>query len=341
MRPYYESDTPFVAAHQLPAVLIDLLLARRIEPDRLLRGTGIFYEDILTGRRSITPGQFLALIANAQRLCDDPGLPMLFGQRSLPGHYGPASDALRHAPTAQDALGVLTQRSLLLSPLLKPRLWRDDKYLWLYWTESHGCGDQRRFLVEAMMAAVVGLCRDLTGQRLPWEFLFRHERPRHIEQYWVQLGKHLRFGQPMDLMRVPRYWMVQPCPASQPIAARVAAQQSEAEAQAQIADASFLDCAYDYLLRQVQEPASLEQMAQAFGMSPATLKRKLQKHGTSFQLLLDTVRKHVALELYLVHGASNERVAHHLRFHDAANFRRSFKRWTGLAPSALRRGLSF
>jgi AraC-like DNA-binding protein len=29
-------------------------------------------------------------------------------------------------------------------------------------------------------------------------------------------------------------------------------------------------------------------------------------------------------------------VARHLGFHDSANFRRSFKRWTGVTPSLLR-----
>ena len=33
---------------------------------------------------------------------------------------------------------------------------------------------------------------------------------------------------------------------------------------------------------------------------------------------------------------SNEQIAAYLGFHDANNFRRSFKRWTGLTPSMLR-----
>ena len=36
-------------------------------------------------------------------------------------------------------------------------------------------------------------------------------------------------------------------------------------------------------------------------------------------------------------GYSNDEVASYLRFNDTTNFRRSFKRWTGLAPSSLRR----
>ena len=77
-------------------------------------------------------------------------------------------------------------------------------------------------------------------------------------------------------------------------------------------------------------------MANALGMSPSTLKRKLHKHGTHFQEQLDLARKHMALYLYQIKGQSNDEVAAYLQFHDATNFRRSFKRWTGLAPSAMR-----
>ena len=68
-------------------------------------------------------------------------------------------------------------------------------------------------------------------------------------------------------------------------------------------------------------------------------KRQAQE-GTHFQAELDQVRSHVALHLMQFKGMDNSAVAAHLGFHDAANFRRSFKRWTGLTPGLLRLGLA-
>ncbi|MOA60320.1 Helix-turn-helix domain protein [compost metagenome] len=51
---------------------------------------------------------------------------------------------------------------------------------------------------------------------------------------------------------------------------------------------------------------------------------------------MDLVRKHVALYLYQVKGLNNDEVAAYLSFNDAANFRRSFKRWTGSTPNLIR-----
>ena len=53
-----------------------------------------------------------------------------------------------------------------------------------------------------------------------------------------------------------------------------------------------------------------------------------------FQAELDQVRTHVALWMFHAQGADNEAVARYLGFHDAANFRRSFKRWTGVIERA-------
>ena len=91
----------------------------------------------------------------------------------------------------------------------------------------------------------------------------------------------------------------------------------------------------------IREPLNLERVAVAFAMSPATLKRKLAKHGTHFQEQLDLVRKHVALYLYQACGLGNEAVARHLGFNDTTNFRRAFKRWTGAqrAAATVRRAL--
>ena len=93
----YECDSRFIAAHDLPAVLIDLARSRGIDTHHLLRGCELFYEDIVTGRARVSPAQFLRLIANARRLLDAPDSSFLFGQRLWPGHYGAASQLLEQA----------------------------------------------------------------------------------------------------------------------------------------------------------------------------------------------------------------------------------------------------
>jgi AraC-like DNA-binding protein len=47
----------------------------------------------------------------------------------------------------------------------------------------------------------------------------------------------------------------------------------------------------------------------------------------------------MALYLFHTQGYDNEAVARYLGFHDATNFRRSFKRWTGVTPSFLKQAL--
>ncbi len=66
----YDSDSRFITAHHLPAVLIDLARSRQIDTHHLLRGCGLFYDDVISGETLISPQQFLRLIDNAQRLLD-------------------------------------------------------------------------------------------------------------------------------------------------------------------------------------------------------------------------------------------------------------------------------
>lgn len=186
------------------------------------------------------------------------------------------------------------------------------------------------------MTALASSSRWLAGERLPWQFEFAHEQPRYIEQYWVHLGEDVAFARQVDMMSLPREYLTRPWPGASLTAGQVAEQQSLAQLEALGFSASLLDRLYDHLHEQIRETPNLDKVAHAFAMSPATLKRKLGKHDSHFQEQLDLVRKHVALYLYRVKGYSNDEVAAYLQFHDSTNFRRSFKRWTGLSPSALR-----
>ncbi|GGD03160.1 AraC family transcriptional regulator [Halopseudomonas salina] len=335
-RNWYERDARFIPAHHQPASLLDLALGRGIDSHRLLRGTGLFYQDILGGRQSVTAEQFLRLIDNVRQLQGGDDCSFLFGQQLLPGHYGNASHALRHAQNLQQALERLVLLRRRLSPLLTPRFRLDDRYAYIHWFDSCGVGGREIFLMEACMTAVTAMCRWLSGGPLPWQYQLRHPKPGYVEQYWVHLSEEVRFGCPQNLMRLPREFLVRPWSNVSVTVGQVAEQASLEElAAADEMAPSMLDILFEYLHEHIRQPLGLDRLAEAQGMSAATLKRKLKRHDTHFQQLLDQVRTYVALDLYVSKGFSSDEVAAYLNFNDKANFRRSFKRWTGLLPSDL------
>ncbi|AXA90751.1 AraC family transcriptional regulator [Massilia sp. YMA4] len=322
-----------IPAQLQPAQVLDYARSREATDAVLLRGTGLAPAAPL-----LAPEQYLRLLANTLKALDSPDTSFMLGQQLLPGHDGALSHALLQAPSLRHALATICAGHARLTPLLRPRLqlWEGEQAgAALVWTDSFGAPALRPALVEMHMTAVVALCRWLGGTRLPWRFTFNRAAPRHVEQHEVHLGGALRFGCHMDAMLIDACWLDELWPRGNALAAARALQAAELEG---MPPAGLLAVLYDYLLEHVRVGPTLEGTAAAFGVSPATLKRQLQRHGTHFQAELDQVRTHVALWLFHARRAGNEAVAQYLGFHDSANFRRSFKRWTGQAPGLLRAG---
>ena len=328
---------PSIPARQQPALVLDYGRARDAGDAALLRDTGLLDGPGPAADRLVAPAQYLQLLANTLRALDSPDTSFMLGQLLLPGHDGAASHALVQAPTLRALLDTLCRWHARLTPLLRPRFETWDGVAILYWIDSQGAPGLRAPLVEMHMTAVAALCRWLGGERLPWRFCFNRAAPRHVEQHQVHLGSQLRFGCQLDAMLVDAAWLDRPWPRGSAMAHALAQEAAAAEP----ARLPGLPAAlYDYLVERVRAAPALEQTALDFGVSPATLKRHLARHHTHFQAELDQVRTHVALWLFQARRLDNEAAAHYLGFHDAANFRRSFKRWTGLTPGPLRAALA-
>lgn len=337
----YERDTCIIAAHHQPAIMLDLAMSRNLDSHVLLRGTQLFLDEMLTGRKLISPKQFLTLLANSQRSLNADDTSFLFGQRLFPGFYGQASQALNHALNLRQSLIHICNYHALLSPLCTPRYFENDHYFFVYWLDSCGAAEQFTFLVEAYMTAVAAMASRMLGSKLPWRFNFMHAEPRHIEQYWVHLNEEVKFNQQLNMMSIPLEIANQTLPQTAPISLQLATQGSKIQLSNMGWESSFLDTIYDYFRQNIQQNLQLETVAAAFDMSGASLKRKFLKHNTHFQKELDLARKHVALYLYQVEGYQHNEVANYLRFNDINNFRRAFKRWTGFPPSRLVQGGCF
>ena len=77
-------------------------------------------------------------------------------------------------------------------------------------------------------------------------------------------------------------------------------------------------------------------VAGKLGLSRQTLFRRRKAEGTSFERLLDELRRQLALD-YLAGGkVSVNETAYLVGFSDPAAFSRAFKRWTGSSPGVMR-----
>ncbi len=85
-----------------------------------------------------------------------------------------------------------------------------------------------------------------------------------------------------------------------------------------------------------REMPSFEELTGLLNMSARTLRRRLEKEGTSYQRIKDNARRDVAISLLSRQGKTVSEVAEQVGFSDPSAFHRSFKKWTGLSPGSYR-----
>ncbi|MNV93474.1 Urease operon transcriptional activator [compost metagenome] len=64
--------------------------------------------------------------------------------------------------------------------------------------------------------------------------------------------------------------------------------------------------------------------------------RRLAEAGLGFQAIADEVRQAIAASLLRNSPLSMDEIAERVGFSEGANFRKAFRRWTGLSPTQYR-----
>ena len=124
-----------------------------------------------------------------------------------------------------------------------------------------------------------------------------------------------------------------PAPAGNPFLAFLGEVARAIEAKAVPPEASFrreVERRIEPLL--ASGPVRLETVARALGCSRQTLYRRLKAEGVTFEQVLDSLRRRLALRLIREPGLSVKAIAYRLGFSEPAAFSRAFKRWTGQTP---------
>jgi len=85
-----------------------------------------------------------------------------------------------------------------------------------------------------------------------------------------------------------------------------------------------------------EEMPSFDELTGLLSMSARTLRRRLEKEGTSYQRIKDIARRDAAIAMLSRQGLTVSEVAERVGFSDPSAFHRSFKKWTGQSPGSYR-----
>ncbi|ADP72588.1 transcriptional regulator, AraC family [Rhodomicrobium vannielii ATCC 17100] len=89
------------------------------------------------------------------------------------------------------------------------------------------------------------------------------------------------------------------------------------------------------------DPASwptFDEIAAEFHLSSSTLRRRLDDEGLSYRVILDDLRRDLAISLLSRTDATIQSIAFDLGFTESSAFHRAFKKWTGVSPGNYRVG---
>jgi AraC-like DNA-binding protein len=90
------------------------------------------------------------------------------------------------------------------------------------------------------------------------------------------------------------------------------------------------------LSRLPQGDSNIESVARSMGTSVRSLQRRLTYRGSSYQDVLDSIRREAAGQYLSDRALSISEVGYLLGYSEPAAFHRAFKRWHGSTPQEFR-----
>lgn len=192
---------------------------------------------------------------------------------------------------------------------------------------------------EFTLALVVNSIRKLTGnQWRPVAVKFRHDAPRELGEHLKVHQCRLEFGARENVVVCPKGTGQLPILSADPHLVRMVDRHAEDLLRAIPPPDNLCALVRAAILRALPggDPR-LGAVARMIGLSARTLQRRLESAGVSYEAMLDSERRDLALSYLRQMQLSLGEVAYLLGFSEPSAFHRAFRRWMGVTPAEYRK----
>jgi AraC-like DNA-binding protein len=243
------------------------------------------------------------------------------------------------SPTVLAALRNLERYSRVFSDAIEFRSVDLEETGILSWRFRASATVYQRQFTEFSLTNVLQTFRSLTGRPLiPLQVAFSHPRNAHLKDFDSYFGCNVEFAAPRNQIQFKLADLhLQLRTADDRLLEILQENCREVLSRREAAPPSLVERVERLIVdRLTSGEARLENIALELGMSNRTLSRRLADLDTSFNEIVDDLRRELALAYLRDSKFSLTEIAFLLGYAEAAGFTTAFKRWTGMTPGQAR-----
>tara|TARA_B110000503_G_scaffold50431_1_gene81672 strand:+ start:595 stop:1575 length:981 start_codon:yes stop_codon:yes gene_type:complete len=316
--------------------LLGLLREQGVKEDDLLETTQLRSID-LSKPIFLTRQQADTICSNAIKLSNDKALGIRLGLRLNMVALGILGYALMTSANVGDALKLLLRYNQAILPSMTVEIVTSQEAVILVGKAPQLPKQLERFYLDTLYSAVVNNVRILTGEaNVSMSLDLDYSAEGESELYASVFGSKVSFMSDKRGLMFSMEGLATTISSSNPLAQNIFQRECDRITSADSQLGLVSERVKQLLISARLDFPSSASIAKKLYMSESTLQRRLAKEGCCFQELLDQVRYRLALEYLQGTHLPVTEVAVLLGYSSAANFRRSFKRWSGLTPAEIR-----
>lgn len=313
----------------------DQLEGGAVDASAWLARHGLRLDELTDTTITLPFATYLSLLEDAIRSSREPALGLLVGARLPINAHGVVGLAAMSSATLRQLIGMVGQFVALRSPLVSVSGHMHGDAMQVQIHAARPLAGVHRFVMETVALTIKNLVDFIAGARHIATVGFDFPAPDYAPLARDLFQCEVQYGQAVTSFTLPAAVLDLPLKLADPTTFGEAAAMCQREMERLHGPSSLPSRVRRILLQQAGQFPSLDTTARLLNCTPRTLHRRLGDEGTSFQQLLDEVRRSLAREHLRAGKLSLQEIAYMLGYTDMANFRRAFKRWEGVPPSSF------
>lgn len=317
--------------------LLGFVDERGASPERLCRGLGFTYEDLLNQHLLLSQAQVRALILRCQRLLAEPALGLAVGGRQTPVSWGVAGLAMLTCETFGDAMSYGLAHQGEAGAMVDHLIAAHGREVHLEVMARQFDLQIEHFLVDEAMASAVSVARHLLGHSFkPLRVDLARPHPGGDPPHRRFYRCPVRFDAGCNRLTFESHWLGARLPGYDRITCGLVQAQLNTLLVQPVGRHDLVESLTNRMRFGIESKPNQRDLAQMVNVSDRTLRRRLVQQDTTYRQLRDSTRCERARDLLANSDMTVAQVAELVGYSDARAFRRAFKRWTGALPAEFR-----